>query len=246
MIRSPTPGRSCVPRTTTITLTGANVSFLPEDNGAHSVSLTVSDDDGGPTTRRRLTCRPNVAPTINTFTVPTTGTEGTALNLSAAATDPAGNFDLLDYTWTITRPDGSTATLVGKNTAFTPTDNGIHAVSLTVADGDGGTAVRTGSIAVTNVIPMPELGTGGGSALQAVPVSPIAPPRLPSPLFSGVLMASDPSSADEAAGFEYRVDWGDSSAFQTFARTAGNGDGICREPPIRQRRHVHDSPRCDR
>ena len=70
------------------------------------------------------------------------------MNLSAAATDP-GVLDTLTYTWTVTRPDGSTfATLTGAQASFTPPDNGNYGVSLTVTDKDGGTRqrLRTGLI----------------------------------------------------------------------------------------------------
>lgn len=40
------------------------------------------------------------------------------------------------------------------------------------------------------------------------------------------LTADDPSAADEAAGFTYRVSWGDGSAAQVIARSTANGDGV--------------------
>src|SRR5262249_48172926 len=81
----------------------------------------------------------NVAPTITSITVPSTGAEGSVVNLSATATDPAGANDPLSYTWTVTRPDGTTlTTLSGASASFTPPDNGNYAVSLSVNDGDGG------------------------------------------------------------------------------------------------------------
>src|SRR5262249_53521253 len=69
--------------------------------------------------------------------------EGSAVNLSATATDPAGPNDPLTYTWTITKPDGITlTTLAGGSVSFTPPDNGNYGVSLAVNDGDGGITTK--------------------------------------------------------------------------------------------------------
>jgi hypothetical protein len=40
------------------------------------------------------------------------------------------------------------------------------------------------------------------------------------------LKATDPSSVDTAAGFTYKINWGDGSAAQTVSRTANNGTGV--------------------
>src|SRR5262249_57193011 len=84
------------------------------------------------------------APTLTTFSVPSTGAEGSPVNLSATASDPAGANDPLSYSWTVTRPDGTTlATLSGASASFTPPDNGSYGVSLTVSDGGAGSTTRT-------------------------------------------------------------------------------------------------------
>ena len=41
-----------------------------------------------------------------------------------------------------------------------------------------------------------------------------------------ILSATDASSVDTAAGFTYRINWGDGSAVQTVSRTANNGTGV--------------------
>src|SRR5262249_50396327 len=94
----------------------------------------------------------NVAPTITDLAVPA-GTEGTAVALSAAATDPAGGADPLTFTWTITPPGATTVTLSGADATFAPTDDGTYGVSLTVTHGDGGSATRSTTLTVTNVAP---------------------------------------------------------------------------------------------
>ena len=120
-------------------------SYTPPDGPASTtVTITATDSGGlkGFATFNLIVN--NVAPTITAFSVPATGAEGSPVSLSASATDPAGANDPLSYTWTIFRPDGSVfTTLVGAQSSFTPPDNGNYGVSLTVNDGDGGTATRT-------------------------------------------------------------------------------------------------------
>ena len=67
-------------------------------------------------------------------------------------------------------------------------------------------------IAVANVAPTPALsGFSTGLATQVLTYT---------------AAATDPSSVDQAAGFAYRINWGDGSASQTVAATAGNGSGV--------------------
>src|SRR5262249_47198254 len=82
----------------------------------------------------------NVAPTITSYNVPSSGYVGSLVSLSAAATDPGGGNDPLTYTWTVIRPDSTSFTLTGPNAAFTPSGYGSYGASLTVTDGDGGSA----------------------------------------------------------------------------------------------------------
>jgi hypothetical protein len=152
----------------------------------------------------------NEAPAITSFTVPASGTEGSALALSAVATDPDGAADPLTFTWTITRPDSSTVTLTGASVSFTPADNGSYGVSLTVSA--GASATRSASIAVANL------------ALTAALTGPAAGVRYQPRGFT--LSATDPSGADTAAGFVYTITWGDGAPVQTIARSPGNGSGV--------------------
>ena len=58
-------------------------------------------------------------------------------------------------------------TLQGSKAGFTPTDDGAYRVTLTVRDGDGGTAVRSAVVHVANVAPTLTLrGTASADVLQ--------------------------------------------------------------------------------
>src|SRR5205814_622687 len=114
----------------------------------------------------------NVAPTITAYTVPASGAEGSLVTLSAAATDPAGANDRPDERRAGTRPDGTTlTTLTGATVSFTPPDDGNYLVSLTVSDGDGGSAVRAATVAVANVAPTITTSTIPASGDEGSPIT---------------------------------------------------------------------------
>src|SRR5207302_2059308 len=96
-------------------------SYTPPDGPASiPVTITARDSVGEMATTTFTLTVNNVAPTITTFTVPATGTEAHTVNLSAAATDPAGANDPLTYAWTVTSPTGTISTLSGATASFTP------------------------------------------------------------------------------------------------------------------------------
>ncbi len=128
---------------------GRTLAFGFTDNGTYVVAVTATDKDGLASAASTVTVAvANLAPAITANSIPTGGYVGFVLPLSAAATDVPADLGKLTYTWTITTPTGSSFTLAGPAPAFTPTAAGTYAVSLTVADTDGGTQVVTGTIAV--------------------------------------------------------------------------------------------------
>jgi len=204
--------------------TGATAGFTPPDEGTYTVNLTVTDDDSGSATSSSSVIVGNVTPTIGTFTVPSSGQEGTAINLSAAASD-VGTSDSLTYAWTITGPGGFSTTRTGASVSFTPPDDGTFNVSLTVSDGDGGSATQSASISVANVAPTLTL-TGPASINEGS-------------TYTLNLGSSDPGS-DTIQG--WTIDWGDgttstvgavstathvfsNNAMRTISATATDEDG---------------------
>jgi len=128
-------------------------SFTPSDNGTYVVTVTVTDDEGTSTSRMASVVVANVAPTIQTFSVPATGIEAQPIMLSATGVDPAGSADPLNFNWTVTEVDtGDVLTFSGADAGFVP-HGGNYSVRLDVSDGDGGTATRTGQVGVASVAP---------------------------------------------------------------------------------------------
>jgi hypothetical protein len=135
---------------------GPNPTFSAVGLDGHSrrtVRLRVTDQDGLSADSTASVTITNADPAITAFSVPGTGVEGRAVGLAASASDPASSSDPLQFAWAITRPNGTTFTLRGRTVRFTPADNGLFRVTLTVSDGDGGTATSSALVRVANVAP---------------------------------------------------------------------------------------------
>jgi len=117
------------------------------DDGVYTVTVTVTDIPTGASDTDDLQVSVlNVAPTIDTLTGDGQVTVGYEASFSALATDVAGVADVLTYTWDF--GDGSLA-VTGENLTemqHTYVQADHFTVTLTVADGDGGTARDTWSI----------------------------------------------------------------------------------------------------
>jgi uncharacterized delta-60 repeat protein len=137
--------------------TTPNFSFTPVDDGAYVVSLIVTDKDGGIGTAdvRTITVT-DVGPTAAILGTPATSPEGTAITLTAAATDPnpADTTAGFTYAWTVSKDGVSLPPSTGPTLTFTPDDNGSYVVTLIATDQDhqSSAAVST-TMVVTNVAP---------------------------------------------------------------------------------------------
>ncbi len=131
--------------------TGATPSHVYADNGSYTVSLTVTDSKGAPSTAATATATiANVPPTVS---VPTSlaANTGSPLTLSATFSDP-GTHDS-PWSYAITWGDGTAATTgsvtsqTGISAAHTYAASGSNTAIVTVTDKDGGTG--SGQTAVT-------------------------------------------------------------------------------------------------
>ncbi len=129
------------------TATGASVTHIWANSGDYTVTLTASDEDGGNTTITTIITVGNVAPTIDSISIPETGVEEG--NVSFASTSSDVGTDLLVSSWDF--GDGSTAG--GGTVQHAYADQGVYVVTLTVTDADGASTSSTDSITISNLDP---------------------------------------------------------------------------------------------
>lgn len=128
-------------------------TFLCTDEGSGTVSLSVSDGDGGTGSDNVALTVNNVDPSVTITTAAATINEGSSKTFAATVTDP-GIADVLTPTWSdniasCTLQSGETLT----SATFLCVDDGNGLVALSVNDGDGGIGSDSESLTVNNVAP---------------------------------------------------------------------------------------------
>jgi alpha-tubulin suppressor-like RCC1 family protein/PKD repeat protein len=132
-----------------LTLTGKtfNLTNVYADNGIYTVTVVVTDNNGGIGTDTLTVMANNIAPTVNTEPDQTIN-EGDTASFSGSLSDPGADTHTIE--WDFGDGTGATDTL-------TPThvyaDNGVYIVTLTVTDDDGGIGSDTVTATVNNVAP---------------------------------------------------------------------------------------------
>lgn len=187
--------------------TGTSLSFTPDDNGSYVVTFTATDSQNNDYTATHTITVTNVAPTASVANAPTTAAEGTIINFTGTATDPA-TADTLTYAWSVTKNGSPYASGAGSAILFTPNDNGVYVATFTATDDDGESSQAEASITVSNVAPSAAI-SGPGSSLPLAPVS-------------FTLSAVDASAADQTAGFTYSINWGDGTPIESSTTAVVN------------------------
>lgn len=132
-------------------VTGADLSATTHtyaNQGSFTVTVKVTDQDGGSGQATAVVRVANVAPTVS-LPGDLELRLGESFTLTATATDPGVN-DVLTYTWTF--GDGQTGT--GATVSHVYPNAGEYTITVTVTDGDGGTATDTVVARVRNALPV--------------------------------------------------------------------------------------------
>ncbi|MFH1921320.1 MAG: PKD domain-containing protein, partial [Planctomycetota bacterium] len=113
------------------------------DNGSYTVTLTVTDNDGGVGSDTLAVTVANVDPTVDAGPDQTVD-EGDLVSLPGSFSDP-GSADTHTFLWHLisasngqTIPDGT-----AQDFSFTPNDNGVYTFDFTVTDDDLGSHTDT-------------------------------------------------------------------------------------------------------
>lgn len=173
----------------------------------NTISVTVTDDDGGSASSTTSVTVNNVAPTATIVGAPASGNEGTAINLSSTVTDP-GTQDTITTAWSVTKNGNPYSSGSGSTFSFTPDDNGTYVVTFTATDDDTGVGTDVETITINNVAPTAGI-SGPGLVVTGQPVT-------------YTLTATDVSPVDQAANFTFNIDWdGNGSTDQTIVGPSG-------------------------
>jgi PKD repeat protein len=192
------------------------------DDGTYTVTVTVTDDDGGSDTREFTVTVNNVRPVL-VVADDQTASEGSLLDLSGVGAPPLGLFiddGVVDtHVATIDWGDGGalqnatvffasgSGALVGTHTYA---DDGIYTVTVTVTDDDGGSAAKSFLVTVTNVAPTLTLLHGDqviseGQTVTFTDLATFTDPGFDNPLNPTVPATGNPL----AESFTFDIDWGD-------------------------------------
>ena len=147
---------------------GIQPSVVFADNFTGTIALRVTDSHGLSSMDLASAVITNANPTPSIVSISTTLVEGTQIDVTGSATDPAGSNDMLTFTYAVFKNGSATAFASVSDTdltafSFTPDENGSYQILLTVSDEDGGEGTTTANIIVTDDDEIPPVIILGGS-----------------------------------------------------------------------------------
>jgi len=173
----------------------------------YTISVEVTDDDTGMGDTDQTVLVKNVAPTVTIDGAPMMSLEGDQIDLTSTVVDP-GTLDTFTYEWEVIFNGNMVASGSDPTFSFTPADNGLYEVTLTVTDDDLGIGDNTVVIDVKNVDVDPELNPIGDQETPEGELFEMAQMTFSDPGFS-----SEPGGSEET--FTYDIDWGDGTPVET-------------------------------
>lgn len=202
---------TCIANTpSTGTTCTANITYTPNANYNGSDSFTYKANDGtadsSPATVTITITPVNDAPTVAANNNAVTVSEGqTASNTGTYSdVDTGDNVTISASIGTITKTGSNNGTW---SWSYTPPDGpATLTVTITATDNNGASASTSFTVKVNNVAP-----TATFNAPSEVNEG--------SPINLSLTGASDPSSVDTQAGFQYAFDCGDGNGYGTFSTT---------------------------
>ena len=177
----------------TSTAPDGSVEHAFADDGDYTVVARVADRDGGYTDREVPIGVFNTAPSVRITDGPAGPVlEGTPLTITASAVDRSSADEAAGFTYAWRVNDEIVAGATGATLSFTPADDGEYRVTVVATDKDGAPSTPAFRIVrVANAAPAVQIIDGPADAVvEGTPVTVTA-------------AATDPSPADEAAGFTY-------------------------------------------
>jgi hypothetical protein len=185
--------------------TSASTTVTCKDNGAWTLTLTVTDDETASTPGNASLTVANVAPTA-TFNAPSPVNEGSPISLSLTSPVEPSSVDATSLEYAFDCGSGYGVFGASNSTSCPTTDNGARAVKGKIKDKDGGVSEYSAAVTIDNVAPTATFNAPGSvSEGSAIGLS-----------LTGAL---DPSSADVAAGLQYAFDCGDGAGYNAFSAT---------------------------
>jgi len=188
----------------------ASYAFVPRDNGTYTVTLTVTDDDGGvASTTVRVTVQ-NIAPRNVALGADREAFEGDEVKLSVAFAD-SGLADTHVIRWSVATDNGQfIAGGAGQGFTFVPVNDGIYVVTATVTDDDGASTGATLAVTARNRAP---------AALS------LAQQSIPGSSFAGGAVSFSGSFRDVSGdAVRATIDFGDGTSIPLLLQTRPDAD----------------------